>query len=139
MATKNKSKGAIISFKATSGGSYAAVDGVQKYKLPAPNNAAEDVTDVDDDVVVEANTINDQGMFEIEIIEDLTDTTHIGLRAAVGADDVFIKVELPSHGKVIEFSGNAKEMTPIDQTAKNYGRATWKMHCNVEPTVTDSV
>lgn len=137
MAAKNKNKGITVEFKATSGGSYTAVDGVQKIKLPYPDNAAEEVTDLDDAVIVEANTINDQGMFEMEIIEDLADTTHIALRAAVGAGDVFIQVSLPSQDKKITFSGNAKTMTDADRTAKNYCRVQWKMHCNVEPTIAD--
>lgn len=139
MADKNKNKGAIVKFKATSGGSYVAIDGVQKFKLPYPVNGAEDVTDVDDAVIVEANTINDQGNFELEIIEDLADVTHIAMRAAVGAGDCFIEVTLAAAGKIVTFSGNAKEMTDADRTAKNYGRVQWKMHCNTEPVVTDVV
>ena len=75
----------------------------------------------------------------VQVSRDAADVTHIGLRAAVGAGDCFIQVTLTAAGKTVDFSGNAKEMSDADRTAKNYGRVTWKMHCNTVPVIADVV
>lgn len=133
-ATPRKNKGTIVQFKATSGGSYAAVTRIQKIKLPFPASVVDEITGLDDDVLVEANAIDDWGNVEIEKIFDPEDTLDAAMLTACGSStDCFIKATLPS-GRTMEFSGNAKEIADSDRTAKTYSRITWKMHCNVIPT-----
>ena len=132
-ATPRKNKGTIVQFKATSGGTYAAVTRIQKLKLPFPVNQVDEITGLDDDVIVEANAIDNWGECEIEKIFDHEDTLDAAMLTACGGADCYIKVTL-IRGRTMEFSGNAKELSDSDRTAKNYSRLTWKLHCNVIPT-----
>lgn len=131
--TARKNKGVSFQFKATSGGTYAAIDGVHKFKLPRKISGTEDLTETDDDVEREGNTIVNYSDLELEITRDDEDTVHIAMNTAVGGDDCYVKATL-ANGRTIEYVGNAKEFPDVEGTAKNYQRSTFKMHPNATPT-----
>lgn len=129
-----RNKGTTVEFKSTSAGTYAAIKGIQNLVLPFPESDAEEVTPLEGPVVIEANTINDYGNAEVEILFDSEDVVHIAMLGCVGSDvDAFLKVTHPN-GRTKEFSGNPKGGKDSSRTPKNHTRWKWAMHCNVVPT-----
>lgn len=133
MSSVRKIKGTTWQFKATSGGSYAAINKCTARQLPQPKADADDVTAIDDAVIKEANTINDWGELVLSILYDQEDTVHTAMRTAVGGDDCYVKATLPS-GRTIEYIGNAKEFGDKQGGPKDHARNDFKMHVNAVPT-----
>lgn len=132
--TPRRQVGTTFQFKATSGGSYATITGVMKFKLPKPKSGTEDLTPVEGPVEIEGNTIVGYTDLELELTFDQEDTVHRAMQTAVGSTvDAYVKATTVS-GRTIEYIGNVKEIAPTDGTAKNYDRLTWKMHPNAAPT-----
>lgn len=121
-------------FKASSGGSYAAVNGVINFTLPSPDSGTEDITPTDATVAKEGNTLINWTDLEMEIDWDTEDTVHQAMIAAIGSQtEAYVKVTL-SGGRTIEYVGNAKAGKHSQGNARSYHKKTFGLHPNSTPT-----
>lgn len=132
MTTPRKIKGTTWEFKATSGGSYAAINKCTARQLPQPEADVDDTTATDSTVAQEGNTINNWSDLVLSILYDQEDTVHTAMRNAVGGDDCYVRATLPT-GRKIEYIGNPKSFGDKQGGPKDHARNDFKLHPNAVP------